>query len=185
MFKFVADLLFHKQLAFEEGRISLLGRPICMFPADSFAGLIKELEAQNLQNKLYYSYRGLGVTWTDTMAKNYRMTNGLDVIKWDSDIIALAGQGTVELVSMKKEVPELVFRLNKSTIAECYGKSDHAVDHLFRGLVTGAMVVVFKNESLEGVETKCVAKGDPFCEFVIKPKNLFDVSKKEVIQQIL
>jgi predicted hydrocarbon binding protein len=185
MFSFVADLLLHKQFSLEEGKIFLLGQPVCMFPATSFAGVIKELEKTNSQNYLYKSYKDIGVLWTKTMVNDYKMTKGLDVIKWDSDIIALAGQGVVKLISINKDTPELVFRLENSTIAKCYGLSNNPVDHIFRGLVTGAMQVIFKDDTLEGIETSCISMGAQYCEFVIKPRKLFDESNNNIKKQLI
>ncbi|RLF10226.1 MAG: hypothetical protein DRJ98_06565 [Thermoprotei archaeon] len=38
----------------------------------------------------------------------------------------------------------------------------------FRGILSGGLSVIF-DKVLLAVETKCIAKGDPYCEFVVKP----------------
>jgi len=66
-----------------------------------------------------------------------------------------------------------LFRTYNGWDAESYmtaiGESDEPVCHFTRGFFAGAAgALKFKSENVEGVETKCVAKGDPYCEFVVK-----------------
>lgn len=51
----------------------------------------------------------------------------------------------------------MIINLENSTIAEEYGSSKEAVDHIFRGFIAGAGVLFFGADT-EAVEVKCKAK---------------------------
>ncbi|MFH1752210.1 MAG: 4-vinyl reductase, partial [archaeon] len=84
--------------------------------------------------------------------------------------------------------PEFVWRFNDNQIALAYkkefGKSKKAICHTLRGYFTGTASNVCGKE-LEAIETKCMAKGDAFCEFVIKEKSKFDEKSKLFREQLL
>jgi predicted hydrocarbon binding protein len=62
---------------------------------------------------------------------------------------------------------ELIIRVVNSFIARGYGKSNAAVCHFLRGYNAG-LAEVLKGKYLEACETRCAAKGDKCCEFVMK-----------------
>ena len=47
------------------------------------------------------------------------------------------------------------------------GKKDKPVNHLIRGGLEGAFDEVY-GEKFKVTEAKCIAKGDKYCEFVIR-----------------
>jgi predicted hydrocarbon binding protein len=47
--------------------------------------------------------------------------------------------------------------------------SSEPQSHYIRGVLDGFFSSLFKVE-MEAKETKCIAKGDPYCEFEIKEK---------------
>lgn len=182
MFGIVSQLLLHKQLTFEKGRIQIFGRYSSLLPSDSFVNIQKELEKINKENLIYFSGKESGKFWFIGMNKAFKIKER-EVIKWGSDIVTLAGWG--EAIPKKENAKDqtIVFNLNNSIVAQFHGKSRYAVDHLFRGLLCGAMCVIFKTD-MEAVETACVAIGDPTCEFVVKPKDKFDLSNPIVKKQL-
>ncbi len=62
---------------------------------------------------------------------------------------------------------ELIIKVVNSFIARGYGKSNVAVCHFLRGYNAG-LAEVLKGKYLEACETRCSAKGDECCEFVMK-----------------
>ena len=182
MFGVVTKLLLHKQLVFEKGRIQIFRRYSSLLPSDSFVNIQKELEKMNKENIIYFSGKESGRLWFIGMNKDFKIKEH-EVIKWGSDIVTLAGWG--EAVPKKQDMQNktVVFNLNNSIVAKFYGKSKYPVDHLFRGLLCGAMCVIF-NTDVEAVETACKAKGDRTCEFVVKPKSQFNLSDPLVKRQL-
>ena len=182
MFNFVKKLMFARQLKFDEGLIDLFGEPIVMFPAYCMADTLKELEKTNSGNLLYRSFRELGIKWTKNLVKNYGVKRE-EVFDVGSNVIAMAGYGVVKTLQVDKSVPEIKFKLENSSLTKQYGRSDHPIDHLFRGMATGCMCVCYDRD-LDGVEISCKAMGAPHCVFVIKPKKLFNLSDPLVKKQL-
>ncbi|PIN98456.1 MAG: hypothetical protein COT90_04265 [Candidatus Diapherotrites archaeon CG10_big_fil_rev_8_21_14_0_10_31_34] len=183
MLKTVTELMLHHQLVFEEGRINLFGMPISMVSPYFVVELQKELEKKNLDNLIYFVARNFGKHWFNSMGDSYGLKMK-DVMKWGPNIISLAGWGKVTVRKKKDSEKSLFVTLEKSVNSEIYGKSSKAVDHLFRGLVCGAWSYVY-GEDLDAIETKCRAKGDKICEFVIMPKKNFDLTNAEIKRQLL
>ena len=63
-----------------------------------------------------------------------------------------------------------IFHLHDSPFATSYGRSDHSVDYFVSGFLKGGGEINF-NREISVNETKCMSKGDGYCEFVIKAKN--------------
>ena len=40
--------------------------------------------------------------------------------------------------------------------------------HMFRGMLAGVIEEI-ANRQVISLEEKCIAKGDPYCQFVVKP----------------
>jgi len=75
------------------------------------------------------------------------------------------GHGKFEIL---KYIDGVECRVRADELSECVGvKSNEPNSHLFRGLLSGFMTKLWKEEVLVK-EVKCVAKGDEYCEFRIK-----------------
>jgi predicted hydrocarbon binding protein len=182
MFKIVADLLLHRQIVFEKGKISLFDRSASLLPTDSFVSIQSDLEKLGKENIIYYAGKESGKIWFKEMHKEYSL-KGQDVIKIGSDIVTLAGWGEAIIKKRKDSEKLIVFELIDSTVVKLYGNSEYAVDHLFRGLLCGAMCTIFGTD-MDCVETKCRAKGDLCCEFIVKPADQFDYTNPLTKKQL-
>lgn len=77
------------------------------------------------------------------------------------------GVGRLELIREDSSKPSLVFRLRFSPIALAYlehEKAKEPVCYEAAGSMAGGLEFIYPG--IEIVETKCLAKGDPYCEFV-------------------
>ncbi len=182
MFEIVTELLLHRQIKFEKGKIEMFGRPTSLLPTDSFVNILKELEKMNKENVIYFAGKKSGELWFKDMGRAFKLGRK-DVIKWGSDIVTLAGWGEAIITERDDKKKLIVFNLRDSITVKLYGPSKYAVDHFFRGLLCGAMCFVY-GTNMEAVETKCRAKGDSICEVVVKPKKRFDFSDPLVKRQL-
>jgi predicted hydrocarbon binding protein len=183
MFRTVTDLMLHKQLKFEPGKISIFGRPSFLIPSDSFVNLQKKIEEINMEDWIYQAGKEAGVAWFSEMNKSYNL-KGRDVITWGSNIVTLAGWGEA-IIEKREDANKLIlFELRNSVVSDLYGASKFPVDHLFRGLLCGAMSFIYKTD-LEAVEFKCKSLGDPTCKILVKPLGDFDKSNEFVKKQII
>ncbi|MFH1394562.1 MAG: V4R domain-containing protein [Candidatus Omnitrophota bacterium] len=184
MLDMVAKLLLHKQLKFELGKITLLEQRVAMLPLFNVVELQKELERKGLENTLYYTNKKFGREWTSKIYKSFKM-NENQIFEWGINSVSLAGWGKVELAEKNLEKNNIKFRLIDSGMSYYYGKTEKPVDHIFRGMIAGAMSAVY-GKDLDAVETKCKAQGNPICEFVVQPKEMFensDIAKKQLKEQ--
>ncbi len=131
-----------------------------------FQGLIKRFGAG-----------GMTLLWF--MGNDAGEGKGLDLIKLKGSLtnvdrikIALArlqsfGWGVFELVECDEKANKIVIRV-KENFEENATKDIKGYQNSFlRGFLVGLMSVLF-NSPCRGIETKCVNKGDPYCEFVIR-----------------
>ena len=72
-----------------------------------------------------------------------------------------------------------LIRIKNSFNAVDYKKTDHPVCYAFAGSVSATLSITH-NQEIECRETKCIAKGDSYCEFETYPKN-----EKEHDQEVI
>ena len=98
--------------------------------------------------------------------------------------------GSGKLIGIKLDFNKQIFIIkSKSTFAEEYkrtfGLETHPVDYFLRGSLAGGLEPLV-NKKMLCIETKCVAQGNPYCIFVIKPIEKWDKKtlKKENIKDV-
>jgi len=183
MFGFVTKLIVNKQLSFEEGSIRLYNQNILMFPVYAMADTLKELERNKSENLLYYSFKELGIKWTKILEKQYKIKKEEIFFDAGAKIISMAGWGIVKVLDADPEKHIVKFKFENSSIAKAYGKSNHPVCHMFRGMAAGSMCVTYK-DNLDAIETKCKAMGFPACEIIVKPTKNFKFSEPIIKKQL-
>lgn len=113
----------------------------------------------------------------------FEMSKTLDFQIKQSEVI---GRGITRWA--KKDFKNKIFVMHlDSTYAKLYkkkiGLSKKAVDHLVRGIVARYLELILDEPCL-CIETRCIAKGDRYCEFTIKPLKKWDKKHKLVKEQI-
>ncbi len=183
MFKDLLELLAHKQFKLEEGYITLFGQYGLMTPVLTVVEIQKILEGLGQENALYYGAKKSGIEWIRKIFKKYHMNKIDEQVKWGEKTFTLAGNGKMSVLGWDLEEKTMTYQVHDSAISRIYGKSNHAVDQIPRGWFAGATSVFFQ-EDMDAVEVKCLAKGDPYCEFVAKPKKKFDFKKPIIRKQL-
>ncbi len=74
------------------------------------------------------------------------------------------GWGDFRLERLDLRERELVAAVGRSPFAEAYGKADHPVCHLIRGVLAGLAEASF-DAPARARETECLAMGAPSCRF--------------------
>ncbi|MEW6329112.1 MAG: 4-vinyl reductase, partial [Candidatus Micrarchaeota archaeon] len=77
------------------------------------------------------------------------------------------GYGNIEILEYDEKKPYILLRVFNSSNAEGM-KTEWPVCYDLAGMFAGAAEVVFDKE-MYCMETKCIAKGDEFCEFEVYP----------------
>jgi predicted hydrocarbon binding protein len=183
MFKDIIDLLAHKQLKFEEGYITLFDQNGLMVPVSTLVEIQKNLEKVGKENLIYIGAKKSGAVWIREIFRLYKMNTIEEQANWGEKTFTLAGNGKMKVIKWNVKESSMIYRVYESAISKEYGKSKHAVDQVPRGWFAGASCVFF-NKNVDAIETKCLAKGDEFCEFVAQPKNKFNLKDREIKRQL-
>ncbi|MCD6469268.1 hypothetical protein J7L29_00510 [Candidatus Bathyarchaeota archaeon] len=83
-------------------------------------------------------------------------------------LFSCVGFGRAEVVNASANPPEATIRIYDSFECELGLESGGPYSHLIRGMLAGVLTVIF-NRRMRAEERKCIASGDPYCEFTIKP----------------
>ncbi|MBO3832474.1 MAG: hypothetical protein FGF51_03700 [Candidatus Brockarchaeota archaeon] len=78
-----------------------------------------------------------------------------------------SGWGIIDVARISVEKGEAQVRVYESFECETGKGSETPYGHFLRGILAGFFTNIFQKEA-KAVETKCVAKGDPYCEYMIK-----------------
>jgi len=176
-------LLKMRQMEIGKGRMSLLGQPIGMICLPTLLKLEQSLSSRGLPNETYSVAKSAAEEWFLRMKNEYGITSLKELTKWSSTIISLAGWGNLSVKSLDLEKKRALLDFSDSSFAKAHGHSEHPVDNLVRGYTAGQYQVILGTE-VESVETRCNAKGDPVCQFLIQPKESFDLKDPEVKRQL-
>jgi len=87
----------------------------------------------------------------------------LEVLK----IYQACGWARIELLKYEPENMRIILRLYDSVECKVFEKADKPMSQLIRGHISGFLTGLLKM-NVRAIETKCIAKGDPYCEFYIE-----------------
>lgn len=80
------------------------------------------------------------------------------------------GYGVLEIIKRDTKNRKYIMRVKNSFNALTYGKVKRPVCYAIAGLTAGVNTLFFGRD-MECKETKCVAMGDPYCEFKVYPNH--------------
>jgi len=127
---------------------------------------IKEVYGSGGEAFLYY----IGYTLGETSGDKYRGRK-IDETFIREDILALQayGWGVPEIVSIDLKKPEITIRFHELFESKYARRKTKSNCHFIRGYLAG-LFTKFLGKKMFAIETKCVAKGDPYCEFLIRER---------------
>jgi len=186
MFKVAAKLLMGNALKLEQGEIKIFNLPVIMMPADIQVHLLKKtvdlFGVEKGLSLIYNSSKEGNKTYCSGLLKN-TAARGNELSKLYVDIVTLGGYGTAEIIKFDFEKKVVICRFYNSPIAnrykEIFGSPNFPVDAITLGLFAGSYGTLFNND-YDAIETKCVALGDPYCEFVFAPTEELERIKEKL-----
>ena len=174
-------------IKFAEGRVLFHRIPMIIFPAYSVALLTKLLEKVPQGQDILYE---LGLQQGFRCANQSHQYWGykkqiLETLMQQSDMV---GTGRVEIVRQDFVGHHFIFKFEVSPIAEeivrYYGLQKKAVDHYERGVMAGFVKAVDGDtREYVAIETRCAAKGDQYCEVVVKEASAWSRKDATVREQ--
>jgi len=159
----------------KRGHIELMGHPVMLFRFEFLAAIQKQLEetiGASAKGILYLAGQRAAEEVLPAMADRLKeLPPGRDssvALRRMSDTWATIGVGRAMITQFEPEVGRFTFRIENGTLPAAYGPADKPVCHLWAGWAAGVAKQLFGGEA-QCEEIRCLAVGDPACEFVIKP----------------
>lgn len=169
-------LLLERQIDFHDGKFVILGREGILLPTDSLILLQHTIESKFGKEKAKAILSSIGENQGSVAIQRYFDKFGFDVdkaIKLTIDLIPMLGLGNLSINSLDFIKKTAVFTLNNNPIAhkylELYGNKKKPIDYYFLGIIEGVIKLILKDKKIIVEETKCIAKGDKYCEFTVSP----------------
>jgi hypothetical protein len=189
----LSQLLRQKAIQWKNGRVTLWGLNFTFSAIFSQVYLQRvmetQLEPKEAMKLLYWQGKFQciqGISITDKKhgyAK--KLQEKVERLKLLTDQSEITGLGTFQWVRIDFEKEVFVLK-GDSTFAREYklfvGQQDHTIDYHLRGQVAGIIEYFLEKEVL-CVQTKCIAKGDKFCEYVVKPLSEWDTGDPLYVEQ--
>ncbi len=91
------------------------------------------------------------------------------VLPFAKELFKQVGFGTIDIVEIDFLNRTALIRVHNSFECELFKGTGMTESHFIRGLIAGFMSSLF-GVKVDVEETKCIAKGDPYCEFIVKQK---------------
>lgn len=115
---------------------------------------------------LYYQGVNVGIKFYEECVEISGNENIDDLLDIAEAISATLGLGLIEIVELDQKNGRAKVRIYNSFECELGGNCGKPYSHFFRGLICGFATCLF-GEKIKVEETKCIAKGDAYCEFTI------------------
>jgi predicted hydrocarbon binding protein len=170
---FFKKLLFARAISFQEGKFSLFGIRGVMIPSKTFAMLQYEVLKKDPDTKEILFDVGRQQAKIAIESAKKMASGSSAIVDLLTNSVSLMGLGKLELINPNIDRGNAVFHVKDSAVASEYKrnkyKAKESVDHYLLGLLHGAVEEI-TSRTVTSKETKCIAKGDPYCEFVCKGK---------------
>jgi predicted hydrocarbon binding protein len=173
------ELLKIGRVVADNGTFMFLNEHLVFLPVKTFLKLRDDLIKIIGEDKANDLLKELGKFQVAEAVKRYSKTIGIEnlekekISEFGVNIMNLIGHGAFELKQYDEKTKTIVVRSKNSPLAiefgMIYGKSDKYVDSYLCGIWEEAYGRLLKAD-LQCVETNCMAHGDEYCQFEIKPK---------------
>jgi predicted hydrocarbon binding protein len=180
-------LLFVRQFSIDNGKIDILGNKHIMLSEDvllelqeiddaKLYNLVKDSTLNQLSKFVEHAkvYRQLkDVIAIDISSLSRKMGAGSEgVIKTVQDIFDIYGLGKMTIASLDNSKKQAVVRIQSSSIAEAYLKknkrrSSKPICAITAAVIAGIFSYLF-GKKVDAIEGKCKARGNDFCEFIVR-----------------
>jgi predicted hydrocarbon binding protein len=170
---FFRKLLLARQASIDEGEITILTKNFYMQPLYELIILQERIKKEFGKKGLKLIYETGKVGFNDLLRKIEKFTSKKEELQslWLS-VFKICGIGNLEIIEIDREKFRAILQTNKNPFAreylKEYGKQKEGVDYLTAGIIAGFFSRFFEKE-VECEEKSCIAKGNVYCSFVVKP----------------
>ncbi len=183
-----------KSMKHKDGKFYLWDVPCSIVPLFSLAYLQKMLENRYSDNEAAEIMFNMGALQTEVgsdliserfgYAKTY--ADKTQLLRFITEQTQVAGNGTYEWKHIDEKNKVFIVRGScpqGEYYKRMFGLRKDPVDHFMRGEGSVMIRKVFGIKDAFCIETKCVVRGDSYCEFMIKPLSKWDKKDKNFKKQ--
>ena len=127
---------------------------------------LKDLFQSGAQVIVIEAFKAAGERYVDEVPEEARMDYAL-FLKTAVQRFTDAGLGKIEVAQFKPETTELTFKVWNNFFAEIHNEESTYCNCV--GAFAGGIYKQITLKTPEIKETKCIGRGDPYCEWRIKP----------------
>ncbi len=157
---------YHFPIVVDEVRAIIMTLPV-------LEGLIAVIQRhEGLRALLWYQGLEVGIRVTKMYRTLYGVKTLRDLLKLFQVRALSMGWARLEIVRVDEVTGIVVLRMYDNwecSIIKSWGPRDKPQNTFIRGLIAG-ILKEFYGVDYEVIETKCIAKGDPYCEFHARPR---------------
>jgi len=157
-------------------RLILANLPMILTPRMFFVNIqrkIEEVSGIDTAHLVFYQAAFESAYHYMENSREVYMITGRDLLQQYLDSLSVRGWGKFEILQLSEEEGEGRVRLSNSAISEEYGRVGRSVCHVWAGAMAGAIKFLAdqlnRGVHLRGIENRCLSRGDPYCEFMVKP----------------
>ncbi len=187
----IQKMYAHQAISFNEGEFIMLGWPAIVFPLNTFIMIQKisdDHSNNDFSNTLYHIGYQQGIKATKNLLEKYGYTDKKKLVDLLLQNPRLWGGGILEMIRIDFKNCVLIIKNTNTPMAKQYvkmfGIQKNPTDHFLRGIIAGTAAALFDSNDIIGIETKCIAQGNPFCLFEAKKKNEWDLKKDWIKKQL-
>ena len=182
MFEFAKKLMLGRLLELKEGEIDFMSVPVAIIPIDVLIdlqkALVKSIGYPNAYEKLYNGSKEGSISYNKHFIEKYGFKNIEKIAEWQSKIVTVAGWGKTEWLKIDCDSKTATVRFTNSPFIKGYGSSKCPACIIQTGFAAAGANLFFQQD-VDAIETRCVAKGDPYCEVQVAPPKIIKEKRQE------
>ncbi|NHI91599.1 MAG: hypothetical protein EAX96_03780 [Candidatus Lokiarchaeota archaeon] len=155
----------------KSGSLTLFGSRVLLIPQGTLMHIIDATEDLTDKEKskeiLYHAGERMALQFCQILTAKYKL-RGMSIIRAYSQIVATRGWGITDIKEIDLDKGYMRAIVKNPLIGTRDSLDKEAKDYISAGVFAGMLEFVTKKK-LICEEVKCLAKGDEFCEFIVRP----------------
>lgn len=153
-----------------EGTLSLTGMRVLLMPKGTLLNILESAEdlvgAEKTAEIMYHAGERMGLKFAKQISERFKL-EGEAIFRSYAQIVGVRGWGITEIKESNIQEGYARVILKNSIIGTSMTQRHLASDALVAGVLAGIFEFITKQKII-CQEEKCIAKGDPICEFVCR-----------------
>jgi hypothetical protein len=160
-------LLMSRKMTFEEGKITLYGQEILIFPYLPLMEHVAQIgnDVKSIKN-MYLLAKDSMLENKEGIIKSYKTAGN---VNWICETINLLGHGKIKYEDPPTGPTGMIILENSTLAKDLIGKVNNPVDYILRGIIAGIISAIL-DKDVDAVETECCANGSDNCKIFVDLK---------------